>query len=158
MLANIKIYKVAQCIFTLALAITEIDFNIFPIFNLQIVGYCRGVQYSQCCPSMTNINIYKSRRMHFCSSSHHYILKFLIFLSSESRSRSWSKIFAMTAFDSKYQNLQKTPTYFCTSSHRFRDINILNGQNQQKSSICFSASSYCFRDLKILILLPSKSM
>ena len=45
-------------------------------------------------------------------------------LPSKSRSRSRSKIFTLTTFDGKCQNLQKTTTQFCASVYRFRNIKI----------------------------------
>ena len=44
-------------------------------------------------------------------------------LSSKSRSRSRSAIFAITSFNGKCQNQQMSLTHFCASSYHFRYIN-----------------------------------
>ena len=45
-----------------------------------------------------------------------------MYVSSKSRSRSQSTIFALTLFDGKCQNLQKTSTHFCANCYHFRYI------------------------------------
>ena len=46
------------------------------------------------------------------------------FLHSKSRSMSRNAIFTITPLDDKCKNLQMSPTNFCTSSYRLRDIKI----------------------------------
>ena len=66
-----KFTKCNACIFfTLTLAVSKI--RTLKMFDLQKVGHGRGVLFSQCCPSMANINIYKSLLRHICASSHSF--------------------------------------------------------------------------------------
>ena len=57
---------------------------------------------------MTNIKVYKSRRRLFSLSLAISEIKHFKILTLKSESRSQSTIFAMTPFDGKYQNLQKS--------------------------------------------------
>ena len=100
----------ARCIFTLALDISET--LTFTIFNLQKVGY--GLEY--------NFHNVASRTFALAVTVSE-TLTFRCF-ALKSMSRSQCTIFIMTPIDSKYKNLQKIPTHLCTSSHRFRYINI----------------------------------
>ena len=75
--------------------------------------------------------------MHFYASSPRFRdIKFEL-VTFINRSRSRSTTFALTPFDGKCQNVQKTHTYFCTSSIFFRDINFLNVylKNRSRSPI-----------------------
>ena len=82
-------------------------------FYLQKVGLGHGVQFSCWHNSIGNIKIYKRLRLIFVQTlTISDILKFIYFLPSKSRSKSSSTIFAMTTFDSKYQNLQDSHTFF----------------------------------------------
>ena len=69
------------------------------------VGRRHGVQFSQCCPSMANIKIHKSRNMRFCFCRIYIIgdINVSNCLPSKSWSRSRSTIFSMMPFDGKYQ-------------------------------------------------------
>ena len=44
----------------------------FKMFDLLKVGHGHEVQFSQCLPSMANIELYKSLPEHFCASSHRF--------------------------------------------------------------------------------------
>ena len=114
-----KIYKsvkVARCIFTPALAVSEI--LTFTICNLQKVGCGHRVQFSQWCLSMSNINIYKSRLTQFCASCYRFTyINVSNVWPSKSRSRLPNTIFAMTPFDWKCQN--KKNSHYFVSSYRF---------------------------------------
>ena len=93
------------------------------------------------------------------------------FLTSRSRPRSRSAIFAITLFNVKCQNIQLSATRFSASSYRFKDITILNiwhpkswsswriviftitpfdgkCQNRWMSPAHFCASSYRLKDIK----------
>ena len=59
------------------------------------------------------------------------ILKFLIIYLKKSRSRSRSTIFAMTPYDGKYRNLQKTHTHFTVSMTRANDCNTHRDTHRQ---------------------------
>ena len=97
--------------------------------------------------SLANYQIFKSRSVHFCASSHRFrdinilrllskstnvsytclsqILPFQIYIYFFTlKGTSQREIFAITAFDGKCQNLQISLTRFYTSSYRFRDIKI----------------------------------
>ena len=50
-----------------------------------------------------------------------------------------SAIFIIRPFDGKCQNVQMTPTHFCASSYRFRDITILNCWPQKRRLRSWSA-------------------
>ena len=121
-MASGKMYKTLPHFFALARTVSEI--LPIEIWDLQKVGQGHVVHFSQLHHWMANVkNLQKSPRQ-FCSSSHRFrdIYTYNI-LHSKSRSRSRRTIFALTLFDGKYKNLQKTRN-FCAWSYRFRAINI----------------------------------
>ena len=61
-----------------------------------------------------------------CACSHRFRDIRIIIWPSKSRSRSRSTIFALTPFDGKCENLQKSPPHFCASSRCLRDIKVLH--------------------------------
>ena len=77
------------------------------ISDLEKVQY-HGIQLSQCCHLLTNIKIYKSHPVQFCTSSRFWDNNATYFYLKRSRARSWSTIFAMTPFEGNNQNLQKS--------------------------------------------------
>ena len=95
--------------------------------NLQNIQTHLGVQFLQRHHSMASVKIYKRLSHIFCTSSHHFRdINILNCLPLKRRSRTKTTIFAMTPFDGKCQNLQKTPIHLCTSSYHFRDTDILS--------------------------------
>ena len=60
--------KVIACMFTPALTVLKtIKFEMFDLYNLD---QGNGVQHSPWCYSVAYINVYNSRNLHFCTSSH----------------------------------------------------------------------------------------
>ena len=111
-----KCLKVVRCIFALALTVSEK--LTFQIFNLKKVGQGHEEQFSQCCPSLANIEI--NNISWICqpalSISEIFTFQFFIF---KSRSMSWSTIFVMENIKI-YKN---HPVNFCSRSNSFRNIN-----------------------------------
>ena len=113
-----KSLKVIPCIFVPPL---------FQMHDIQKVGQGHRVQFRQLYHSMAICQNLQMSSTHSCASFYRYRdIKMLNYLPPKSRSRSKSKIFAITPFDGKCQNLQLSPTHFYATSYRFRDINILN--------------------------------
>ena len=89
----------------------------FQILDLENVGKYRRVQHSQWHHSVTNINLYESRSMHFYASIHRFRdVKVWNVWPGKRMSRSRSTTFAMAPVDGK------TTTSYFTATVMFRTI------------------------------------
>ena len=94
--------------------------------------------------------------LHSLLSFQRYRYKIFKCLPSKSRSRSRSAIFS--PFDGKCQNLQMSPTHNCTSSYRFRDIEILKflpPKVGQGHGVQFSQLQHSMANVKIYKCQPN---
>ena len=75
----------------------------FKVFDLQKVGHSHGVLFSQCCPSMIDITIYKSRPDIFVLAL--MVSEISIFRIFEHQKVGQCHGLYFRNFDGKYQNL-----------------------------------------------------
>ena len=149
------------------------------MLNLEKLDQGHGLQPSQLCNSMANINLHINDAVHFCASS--YGLRHISILNfwrwnfwSRPSNKKIRELCHSIANINPYKNHKQ---HFCASSYRLRDINILtfdldnlgrvhvvekwdlrhsianiNLHNSHTEYFC--ASSYCLRDIHILNVWP----
>ena len=126
-MANVKIYNVPKPFCANFTVSEKWNFIVFYLQNNRSRSWSAIVTITPFDGKCKNLQM--SPR-HLGASCSHFALALTVsdinfpFLSSKSRSRSWSAFSVNIPFDSKCPNLQMSPTNLCNTSHHFRDIKI----------------------------------
>ena len=115
-MANINVYKSRANYFWVSCRLFR-DITVSSL-DLQKVGPGTGLQFSQCCSSMTNKEFHKSRQMHFCANF--IISQMLMFQNVHLQKVGQRNGVQFLQWRSRMSNIK---IYKSPSSRRFRDVN-----------------------------------